>query len=282
VAAFLGDPHPHGTAVLGILCGNPENQVGVTGIAHHARVKLTPFKIQEDGDLPNPEDVIYQAARWLRQGDVLLIEVGAVRPNMEVNATCTHPYLPIEAWRHGRAAIEYALRRGIYVVEVAANGGLNLDGVTDMPRSGQAIMVGAGDPKTGTVLLCSNRGARVDLQGWGGRVVTAGFPPEDGDFSTLQFRTDPNRCYTRTFSGTSSASAIVAGCVAVISGIVKAHGFDPLSQDEMRKLLIDTGTFKDRNANGGIGPLPNLRAALASLAADLKQKYPEFEGFKPA
>jgi hypothetical protein len=282
VGSFLGRFDPHGTAVLGILCGNPENQVGVTGIAHHARVRLASFKIQEDGDLPNPEDVIYQATQWLRPGDVLLIEVGAVRPGMVGGNSCSAPYLPMEAWKSGRAAIDCVLNNGIYVVEVAANGGLDLDDVPDMPSSGLAMMVGAGSPQTGEALLCSNRGSRVDLQGWGGRVVTAGSPPEEDDFSTLQFRNDPNRCYTKSFSGTSSAAAIVAGCVAVISGIVKAHEFDPLSPDRMKKLLIDHGTFPDRGANNGIGPLPNLRASLGALEEELRDERPSFDRFKLA
>jgi len=268
----------HGTAVLGILAGDGSNPQGVKGIAHGACLGLSPFE-REPGQPPNPEEAIRRTLQWLRKGDVLLIEVHAKRYNIQHSAGC-RPYLPIEAWSQGQAAINLATSLGIHVVEVAGNGGLDV-GNHGVPESGLALMVGAGTPGTGKALPCSNFGTRIDFQGWGSDVVTTG-ASECAGFDDLQRRQESGRCYTRSFSGTSSAAAIVAGCVAVISGVLKAHSFDPLPLDEMRKLLIETGAYPDHASNGGIGALPNLRAALERLEEKLINDHPAFQGFDPA
>jgi hypothetical protein len=109
-------------------------------------------------------------------------------------------------------------------------------------------------------------------------VVTTG-ACECDYYDDLQRRRESSRCYTRSFNGTSSAAAIVAGCVAAIEGVLKAHGLGPLPLCEMKKLLVDTGTYTDHVANGGIGPLPNLQKAIETLERCLKDKYPSFPGF---
>jgi hypothetical protein len=263
----------HGSAVLGVLCARPQdpplNRLGVIGIAHRARVGVAPF-VPSNGRPPNPDDVIKRVSRWLEAGDVLLLELQAARPDLQTGLN--GPVLPMEAWSQARAAIQHACSKGIYVVQAAANGGVVLDlphhGV---PDDGPSIMVGAGDIVTGVALQGSNRGPRVGLQGWGSEVVTTG--SSIGTFSDLQARADARRCYTRSFDGTSSAAAIVAGCVAVLSSVVRAHRPDPLTLEEMKNLLIGTGTFPRRADNQGIGPLPNLRAALT----DLENRFGPFD-----
>lgn len=273
--------HRHGTAVLGILCGRDDQPtpVGVIGVANRATVGVMPFQIAANGNLPDPEDTIKQIAQSIPAGSVILIEVHAVHPE-EPGGGCNPPYLPIEAWEHGQTALSYAHDKGIYVVEIAGNGGFNLDQVARVPRSGSAFMVGAGHPVTGQAIRCSNVGERVDLQGWGQEVVTAGSVA--GGFRDLQFRNDTNFCYMSSFDGTSSAAAIVAGCIAVVSGVVKAHGFTPLSAAKMKELLKRTGSFRSSAdvINGLIGPLPNLKAALEDLETELKQNNLGFQGFQ--
>jgi hypothetical protein len=271
----------HGTAVLGILCATPlgsPNSRGVIGIAHRADVGIASFQ-GGSRDL-NPEGVIRDTLRWLSAGDVILLELEATRPKVTPAPNLNlSPFLPLEAWAHSRAAFRLAALKGVYVVEAAGNGGLSLNrrehGVR---RSGPALMVGAGHYRTGETMFFSNRGPRVDLQGWGLDVVTAGAAADK--FNDLQARVDTNRCYTAQFSGTSSAAAIVAGCVAAISGVVKAHGFDPLTPDEMKDLLQGTGSFGSRDQNGGIGPLPDLRAALKALEERFQQEDRSFKGFE--
>jgi hypothetical protein len=285
VTARFGDvnDHYHGTAVLGILCARSKDPrgkaVGVVGMAHDAQVGVAPIQIQADQE-PNTEGLIKNVCSWLGAGDVLLLEIQATRPGME-GTEGDSAYLPIEAWEHGRTAIQLAHQKGIYVIQAAANGGLNLDVVDGMLPSGPSLMVGAGHPITGRTLKGSNTGRRVDVQGWGQDVVTTG--SVDGDYHRdLQYREDTNACYMKSFSGTSSAAAIVAGCVAVISSIVKAHGLPPISPEKMKSLLQETGSFRNPAENGGIGPLPNLRAALTQLEADLCAEYGDFKGFEQA
>ena len=76
--------------------------------------------------------------------------------------------------------------------------------------------------------------------------------------------TDRRQWYTRTFSGTSSASPIVAGAVASIQGIRKAYGLSILNPRQMRDLLRTTGTPQAMDVRQ-IGPMPNLRAAIATF-----------------
>ena len=96
-----------------------------------------------------------------------------------------------------------------------------------------------------------------DLQGWGSSVATAGygwsFDPGD-----LRQR------YTWGFSGTSSASPIVAAAVASVQGALIANGSAPLTPAAMRDLLVSTGTVPP-DSGTHIGPLPDVAVALAQL-----------------
>lgn len=170
-------------------------------------------------------------------------------------------------------AIVAATSAGIIVVEAAGNGSEDLDqpeydaAFRDRPDSG-AIMVGAGDgcpdpyPERGR-LGFSTFGARVDLHGWGNCVTTAGY-------GTLQGSSESDDSYTASFSGTSSASPIVAAAAAVVSSVAIEQGdVDGLSSTEARSLLVSTGTPQDTSPaalTGNIGPLPNLAAALGLMA----------------
>src|SRR4029079_5357384 len=58
---------------------------------------------------------------------------------------------------------------------------------------------------------------------------------------------------------------IVAGAVLSLQGTLKAGKRDLLTPAEMRKILAETGTPQDTRVTRKIGPLPNLRAAIARL-----------------
>src|SRR5215813_12341024 len=104
----------------------------------------------------------------------------------------------MEWWPDNLAAIQFAVRRGVIVVEAGGNGAENLDDpIYDQPAQGfpatwvnpfrrnpvdsGAIIVGAGAPPSGNFgsdrsrLGFSNYGALVDAQGWGREVVTTGY-----------------------------------------------------------------------------------------------------------
>ena len=116
------------------------------------------------------------------------------------------------------------------------------------------------DPRT--PLWWTNHGSRLDVQGWGEDIVTAGGHSKE-HYYDLQHDDDPGRCYTQTFGGTSGASPIVAGVVACISGALRGSGRGSLPPADMRDLLVSTGT--PQSGTKKIGPLPDLRRALEAL-----------------
>lgn len=243
----------HGTAVLGELVAS-KNGFGVTGIVPEAQVRVANAARMMSGSCGwSAPQAVNTAASALAAGDVLLIEQQMYGPDNEL--------LPLEWSTAAYDAIRTAAAQGIVVVEAAANGGVNLDD----PKYGSsfpegkadsgAIVVGAsGCGGTRSRASFSNYGSRVNLQGWGSCVTTTGYGALHG--------TTANDTYTSGFNGTSSASPIVAGAAAaVLSAYETAHG-TTMPPEELRQLLISTGSPQAAGDNGHIGPLPNLTAAL--------------------
>ncbi|MCE9574384.1 MAG: S8 family serine peptidase [Deltaproteobacteria bacterium] len=257
------DHSEHGTAVLGELVG-VDNGLGVTGLAPAIERIYTASYL--DAPLAGAID---RAAAKLRQGDVMLLEVQGTGPR--------NRYVPVEYWSSVFAVIQRATARGVIVVEAAGNGSEDLDhpaykGAFDRRRRDSgAILVGAGaPPRPGFVararLDFSNYGARVDVQGWGRRVTTLDY----GDLQRCSSARDGRpRDYTGAFAGTSSASPIVAGAAVQLAGVYRARHGAPISPQLVRDLLTQTGTPQVAGPGAPlaqhIGPLPDLRAALAAL-----------------
>lgn len=252
----------HGTAVVGMLAAG-DNGYGTTGIAPEARIGLVSV-----GDMSTAEAVLL-AADSLQPGDIMLIELNAAGPRYDFQVRADQlGYVCMEYWQAEFDAIQMAWARGIIVCEAAGNGAENLADVIyenrfdTTYRNSHAILVGAGAPPSGDYgtdrsrLSFSNYGARVNLQGHGQEVVTCGY----GDL--FNGGHDDRQYYTATFSGTSSALPVVAGAAASLQGICKAR-YDGavLDADDMRDILIATGSPQQGGAYTHIGPRPNLRAA---------------------
>ncbi len=249
----------HGTAVLGEVVGR-DNGKGMIGIAPDVERVLT-----SSIDGQNVADAIDAAAEKLRPGDVLLIELQGTGPRGR--------YLPVEYWDDVYTAIRAATDRGVVVIEAAGNGAENLDHAIykrkfdRTKRDSGAILVGAGGPpRDGFVdrarLDFSNYGARVDVQGWGRKVATL-------DYGDLQSCDDSrDRHYTGEFSGTSSASPIVAGAAVLVESDVKQRGA-PMPPRELRALLRATGTPQTGDTREQIGPRPDLARAIQSTNSPL-------------
>jgi subtilisin family serine protease len=242
----------HGTAVLGEVVGI-DNGKGVTGIAPDVdRVITSSIGGSESAD------AIDAAAQQLRAGDVLLIELQGYGPRGK--------FVPVEYWDDELDAIKAATSRGVVVIEAAGNGNANLDdkvyrGKFDRRvRDSGAIMVGAGGPpREGFVdrarLDFSNYGSRVDAQGWGRRVATL-------DYGDLQRCDDTaHRHYTDAFSGTSSASPIVAGAAVLLESYAKRA----LTPFEVRRLLATEGSPQTGDTREHIGPRPDLAKVLNAI-----------------
>jgi subtilisin family serine protease len=249
----------HGTAVLGEVVGR-DNGKGVVGIAPDVERVFT----SSIGGV-SVADAIDAAAAELRSGDVLLIELQGGGPRGR--------YLPVEFWDDNFDAIQAAVAKGVVVIEAAGNGGENLDHSAykrkfdRWERDSGAIMVGAGGPpRNGFTdrkrLDFSNYGGRVDVQGWGRRVATLDY----GDLQNCsgEEASYTDRHYTDEFSGTSSASPIVAGAAVLLESYARSHGA-PLAPTAVRELLAKTGTPQVGDPKQHIGPRPDLAKALAAL-----------------
>jgi len=244
----------HGTAVLGEVVG-ADNARGVVGIAPGVERVLTSSVWGQ-----SVADAIDTPAELLRAGDVLLIELQLSGPRGR--------YVPVELNQAVFDAIQAATSRGVIVIEAAGNGGEDLDhriyrrAFDRRTRDSGAILVGAGGPPRGGYadrerLDFSNYGSRVDVQGWGRQVATL-------DYGDLQTCAGADRHYTDRFSGTSSASPIVAGAAVLLEGIARQRG-RVLGPAELVELLRRTGTPQAGDLAKPIGPRPDLARAIPAL-----------------
>jgi hypothetical protein len=260
----------HGTAVIGELASD-SNGWGTTGICYGASLNTCGTIFQPDTSWNVPGALAIAIAN-LSAGDVILLE------QQWWYTYGGTDYIPIEWWTDYSpnpqsyngvyAAIVNAVSNGINVVEAGGNGNVNTNLLTWYGNSG-AIIVGAGGAYPGGTypqgdlqrLSFSSYGSRFDLQGWGEDVVTTGY----GYLYNLD---GVNYWYTNTFSGTSSASPIVAGAVACCVGYWKANiSPTPPSPIYIRNILKNTGTAQITPPGGNIGPRPDLLDAFAGFSA---------------
>lgn len=261
----------HGTAVLGEIFG-VENGYGVTGIAPLASCYVSShFDGQITGWPQDPAAAIANLAAVFSAGDVIVIEIHVPGPNSLDPWNSQQGYVPAEYHEPMYDAIKAATDRGIVVVAAAGNGAQDLDhpsldGLFNRSvRDSKAIIVGAGAPSSRIGgqprerLDFSDWGSRVDVQAWGRGVTTIGY----GDLFAPN--NDVRQFYTEEFSGTSSATPIVAGAVAVVQGIRKARGLAPLTGPELVTQFLRTGSPQAPGRVGHIGPLPNVGAVIDEM-----------------
>jgi subtilase family protein len=276
----------HGTAVAGVFSAT-ENMLGVTGICPDAKVGVVAIF----GDHRTTSLAIREAADKLSAGDILLIELHRAGPrNGYEQRDDQNGYIAVEWWPDDFDAIQYAVGRGVIVIEPAGNGAQDLDdALYETPKPGfppdwrnpfrrgnsdsGAILVGAGAPPPNTHgndhgpdrsrLDFSNYGSAVDVQGWGREVTTCGY----GD---LQAGINEDHWYTDQFSGTSSASPVVVGALGCVQGVRHAAELPLLTPATARALLRSTGSPQQdapgRPRTQRIGNRPDLRQMLARPA----------------
>lgn len=248
----INDSHfPHGTAVLGTIAA-VDNEVGNVGIVPHvASIRcVSQWRI---GGVYSTSEAIIDAVAVMTPGDVLLLQAQTDFDGYEK--------VPVEIEQAVYDVIELATVSGIVVVEAAGNGGVDLDTITDSSgklifdrtvRDSGAIIVGA----SGSFPPYSRRrfscyGSRVDCYAWGESVAT--LRTDYTGTVTDQYRLD--------FSGTSSASAIVAGAALAVQGLAEANLGQRFSPKELRDILSDPayGTPSHIPADDRIGVMPDLR-----------------------
>lgn len=258
----------HGTAVFGILYAHKGNY-GVSGLAHGAQELVLFPEWQQTGY--NRINAISQSINNSTIGDVIVYE-------MQVSAFSSTDYVMAEynqvVWDLTKAATD----AGITIVAAAGNGSVNLDSsnFTNYMSRGDsgAIIVGAGTADTNhDKLAYSTYGSRVDLQAWGENVRSIG---KLGLFYLL-IGNDFNQSYV-TFSGTSSATPIVASCAAVLQSYYFSLTNTYLTSQQLRDIMKETGIAQGNISLGSIGPIPNMEAAVQrvfdeSLEVNFTEKF---------
>jgi len=254
----FSEHHDHGTAVMGIAVGEPD-KAGIRGIAHGAKGGFYPINTEQHGY--RPTDALLKACKESNAGDLVMIELQTVAYGN---------YAPMEVEPGMWMATRTCSDAGVVVVAAAGNGSQDLDRKDfdpwrDRGDSG-AIMVGAALGAKGSREAedFSNYGKRVDLQGWGSGVFSLGYGDhslDDGDY---------DQAYTARFSGTSSATPIVAGAAALVQQAAVETTGEPLSPEDLRALLRKTG--RKHQGKRRVGELPDVMKAIAKLP---KKKAPK-------
>ena len=267
----------HGTNVVGMLLGLHDER-GVDGICPETEVRAVSYQPEERW---GSAQAIAYAAGGLRPGDILLVEMQRGGPRSNPKTEDQNGYLPMSYWPDDLTAIQYAVGRGVIVVEAAGNGAQDLDDpIYSGPGPGfrphrpnpfgrdgldsGSILVGAGQPPGGTRparsrLAFSNWGSALDAQGWGRDVATTGGILGGAD--EAHPGPDEDAWYTGAFGGTSSAAPIVAGALACMQGVLRAEGRTPLTPEQARDALHETGSAQQPAADGKverIGSLPDI------------------------
>jgi hypothetical protein len=247
---FYGWEH-HGGATLGELA-SLDNAYGCTGLVPDTRILFFSEWTVEEGY--RRETAIANAIASVDPGDIVQLEMQTIGGG---GSYCPAEYDPA-IWTLCRNATD----SGVMVVAAGGNGGQDLDSPAyqsymDRGDSG-AILVGAGSSDAAhDKLYFSTYGSRINLQAWGENVFTlgyGGYAIHGGDY---------NQSYTASFSGTSSATPLVASCCVALQGLAEHYLGHRLDPGELRALLIDTGV--PQGAGGHIGPLPDMAVATDAL-----------------
>ncbi|EJF78584.1 hypothetical protein MCO_00611 [Bartonella sp. DB5-6] len=219
----------HGTASTGCIAAG-KNSFGVTGIAHSAS-----FYFYDTDDL----DIIVEQAK---PGDIVSLDIQAYF-NGELA-----PMISIKSWWD---AIRNLTQKQVIIIMAAGNGGHNVGNLSFCPDYGDCggILVGACNPPDGLRASFSNYGHRDSLiNSWGWDVVTTGY-------GSLQKRFGHNRNYTNNYGGTSSATPLCCGALALLQSHAKKRGF-LLTPKSMRALLEQSNYTE--GVKDGIGRRPNV------------------------
>jgi len=241
----------HDTSSVGIMAARAIG-AGIRGIAWKSKVGFSDWQANS----------LYNMIPLLKAGDV--VQIGMQTGGGEVTGCTTECYLPQEARQSYYDVIKALTDKGVYVIEAAGNGNINLDNPAFNNqfnvnyRDSGAIIAGAFCAKGGKRASFSTWGSRVTSSSWGcWDVVTTG---------TGDLYKSTNADYTKSFAGTSSANPIIAGVVASLSAIAKAHGIT-VTPLQMRQILQETGTPLASGESAKIGTQPDMEQAIARIMA---------------
>lgn len=205
------DPTGHGTAMATLIAGRGhghQHRDGVLGIA--PRTKVLPVRVKGSGPVASPR-ALEQGIEWAADhgADILSISLTDLeRPGLE-------------------EAVRYAQQRGVLVIAAAGN---TADGDREVmwPARYPGVVAVSGTDPDGNFTAASVSGRQVVLSAPATGIVTAG-SGETGRYTVG--------------TGTSSATAIVAG----VAALVKARYPDLDAANLIHRL---TATAEDRGPEG--------------------------------
>lgn len=259
VSTYTGFGDEHATAVLGILASG-NNGYGTTGSVPECNTWFYPEYSNLTTGFQGRTACVTAAIANSSAGDIVVLEMQTSGP-----PSGTGGYVPAEYELGVWNAVKTGSDAGVIVIAAAGNGNMNMGdnalfaSYHARGNSG-AIIVGAASSAR-TKSSFSTYGPRVNLQGWGGGVFTTGY----GTYAT--YGGDPNQEYTSGFSGTSSATPIVASAAALLQSVAIRICQTRLTPAEMRQILVNTGLPQTGSnaATEPIGPRPELQAAVQAL-----------------
>jgi hypothetical protein len=287
VASTEAGPRQHGTQTLGVVLAQ-WNGLGVAGLAPMAALR----GVASYGEPETPDLVgaILAAIDSTDPGDVILLEVETVRRVAADTADdIGEPEpgdmlggLPVEVDDHHFLAIQLAVALGRVVIEPAGNG--NVDGAWDLDAFkkewegvwGKSLSRTAADFEDSGAIMVSgcdretkdgqhahsadlSYGSRVDCYAWGEYVYSAS-------------HVDNSVSYYGHYNGTSSASAIIAGCAILVQQMHLAAYQSVTSPATIRELLSrpTLGTPVVDDSDTILGYMPDL-----GLIADAVKALPD-------
>lgn len=221
--------------------------------------------------------------------DRLAQRAGAVRPvpgvillELEVEAppTTVTAWAPPESEPTLRALIGVASALGITVIEAAGNGRRPVT-ETFLPGS---LPTGAAASPVGAILVGGAEANHQPIRQTNTGALIDCFAPGAQVHSLSYSEGSPRTALITNFSGTSSASAIVAGAALVAQGLYHAETLLTLPPESLRQRLRESGTPAKSTTNEDsteiIGVLPNLArfAELIGLAPVYFRDFPGHNG----
>jgi serine protease len=268
--ATAGTPdsnNDHGTAVMGILGGCDDNDVGVLGFLADQQMRLYQ---RNSGSYGSVQDIYNLANSELLPGEVTNSSWGYTANPMPAGQSCVcnpgqNGSVPIEYDPGVKSAVEAGVIAGIHYFISAGNGCVDLDNVVfgnlfDWSTDSGSVLVGASEsPVSGSghdPACFTTFGSRVTSYAWGENIYSSGYGNAHSGSAGV------DEAYTAVFGGTSGASPTVAGCAGIMNNIWRNQNSSAnIAPSTMRTWLQQNGT--PCNTALEIGVMPNLHGILA-------------------
>jgi len=314
-----GDNDPdyqgHGTGTLGVVVAVDNNGKECVGITPHVETTkvVSPWVLNGNTWTYSVANAIVAALSLpLQPGDVLLLEVQTQSPSQLAPHSPGRDY-PVEVEEAEFLAIQHATKDlDVVVIEAAGNAGYDLDSfifntwtttqfsLNPLKPSFQdsgAIMVGSAFMVPAHLASAdaiprsprNNYGTRIDCYAWDNSIWTTGYDDRVSVPATsANPLSDPRKSYFG-FSGTSGASAIIAGAALAIQGIAQVNqkgdlANDRFSPNQLRDILRNpaTGTLSanstwDTSLNSNWDPDPMNNPDFSTWNADRIGAMPDLK-----